>query len=107
MTSVDIGNAVTIIVVVLFYALLFRRFAANYISRKIKKQATLVDKYATRYIPVKKYPPFGARMQYVLTFICDQRTLKFEVSPWVYDTVKKNDKGVLIYQGTRFISFKD
>ncbi len=105
MPTINIENVIIVMIVAVGYTLLFRRFAANYMGKKTKQQAVLLDKYATRFTPVRRLPPYGARTQYVLAFLCDKRTLKFEVSPWVFNTVKKNDKGVLTYQGTRFISF--
>lgn len=92
---------------ILVYLGVLRHFILNYFGKKTKCRVMLVDQFITQYKPIKKYPPYKTKIQYIVNFNCGKNTLKFEVSLWVYNTIKKNDKGILTYQGTRFISFEN
>ncbi len=54
MPTINIENVIIVMIVAVGYTLLFRRFAANYMGKKTKQQAVLLDKYATRYTPGQK-----------------------------------------------------
>ncbi len=92
---------------ILAYAGVLIRLSLNYFGKKISRRAVVIDKYMTQYKLVDTRAPSHTKTQYILTFACGKRTLKFKVSLWVYDTVEKNAKGILTYRGTRFIGFED
>ncbi|GEM_PF-2076936 len=106
LTSTIIHTAIWIFFILVYVSVLVR-LGLNYFGKKVGRQATVIDKYMTQYKPVGSRLTPQTKVQYILTFTCGQRTLKFKVSPWVYDTVEKNDKGILTYRGTHFISFEN
>ena len=107
----DVGHMVVNAGIVLFFIVIcvgsFRRFFSNAFGRTVSRRAVLIDKYATQYQVVGRHAPVQTKTRYVLTFICGPKTVKLEVSLWVYSTVEKGDKGMLTYRGTRFVNFED
>lgn len=67
-------------------------------------QATLVNKQT--YVEeqyVANMPSY--RRKYVLTFLCEGKTLYFDVSSETYESVELKQQGILEYSGARFLNF--
>lgn len=90
---------------IIVFGLLYK-FARNFLCRERKATAILIDKYNTKYQSVGFNPPFNTKTDYILVFQVEEKVLKFKVTNWVYTSFHENQKGLLIYKGTRFINFK-
>jgi Protein of unknown function (DUF2500). len=89
----------------LFLAGLARTIRKNYFGKAVTVKARVADKLTDTYHPASRFSP-GTVTDYFLVFDAGGKILRFKVSFWVYDTVKKGEKGLLRYQGDRFIRFK-
>lgn len=81
------------------------RFFRDFCTKEQSVQATVADFYETHDTSVGTRT--GARFitQYTAVFLTKDRTLRFSVSPWVYGSLFRKQKGILHYRGSRFIRF--
>ncbi len=82
------------------------RFFRDFCSREISVEATVADFYETHDTSVGTRT--GARFitRYTAVFLTKDRPLRFSVSPWVYGSLFRQQKGILYYRGSRFIRFE-
>lgn len=100
----DIINLIAIIIFLLCWILIIRKFIVNRCATVKTVKAKIVNKYKPDI--VSKYPGTLKRERYVIIFATKDKKLSFDVSEFSYDNYKINEKGTLKYKGNKIISFK-
>ncbi len=82
------------------------RFSRDFCSREKSEEATVADFYETHDTSVGTRTVARFITRYTAVFLTKDRTLRFSVSPWVYGSLFRQQKGILYYRGSRFIRFE-
>ena len=84
----------------------FKRSKENDAKPKISVEAQILN-IDRRRSKLLRSRVVNVTPKYIITFLLsDNEKKEFEVSVWNYEWIKVNDKGMLTYQDTRFISFR-
>lgn len=75
-------------------------------KEKISVEATLSQKYESKYFPIPGRIPWPTEM-FEIEFSTATGTLNFEVDFITYGNLAEGDQGTLVYQGNDIISFAD
>ncbi len=98
------GIVLIVLTVCAWGRLIARRFKSG-VSRPKRVKVTVVNKqtYVTETF-VAKIPSYTRR--YVITFLCENKKMYFDVSPETYNRLKLKQTGTLVYSGARFYDFQ-
>ena len=103
------GNAVNFIFFIIGLVIgigIFARIITYYFLKEKSIKATVLDKQSyDKRIYRKNQAPFTQK-EYVITFLCGNKTKYFNVSELSFENYKVNQKGILKYKGNRIIDFK-
>lgn len=101
-----ISQALIFLLVAVIALGLIRKFFSDYLGKVKTAEAKVLDKYAANHQMVSNVAPAHIKTNYVVVFDVQGKTMRFLTSVWVYESVSKNEKGILSYKGNRFIDFK-
>ncbi len=100
----NVINAIAIILCLLCWIFIIRKFIISRYSPVKTVSAKVVDKYKPD--TVSKYPGTFKQARYVVVFEAKNKKLSFDVSEFSYNNYKIKEKGTLKYKGTKIISFQ-
>jgi hypothetical protein len=78
----------------------------NYTGKVENVKAKPVDKYFNTYYRYSRLQGATPKTDYIIVFDVGGKTKRFQVSPFVYDSIQKGENGALKYKGSRFIEFE-
>lgn len=82
------------------------RLIYNCFTKEKQEKAVVVNKQSyDRQVYRKSQTPY-VKKEYVITFQCGNKKRHFNVSELSYGNYTINQKGILIYKGSRLIEFK-
>lgn len=99
----DIFNSILILLVVVFWIFIIRKFILNRYAPVKTVKAKVADKYK-KDVASKYYGTFRQE-RYIVVFDTKDKKLSFYVSEFSYNNYKVNQKGTLKYKGMKIISF--
>lgn len=82
-----------------------RKLIKNVFGKMQTAGAKVLDKYTTSHEAVSNVGPARTMTDCVVVFDVGGRTMRFLTSMWIYDSIRKGEKGVLKYKGDRLVSF--
>lgn len=85
---------------------LLARFLRDYVRPPVRVEAEVADLYQTRHTQAYHSQPARNKTEFVAVFDCGKTVKKFFVSAFVYDTLRKGQRGNLRYRGSRFLEFQ-
>ncbi len=97
-------NLIFIILFLLIWVAIIKRFIWNRIAPVKTVKAELVDKYKTNRF--SRYPKTFSPERYIIVFKINDKKLLFNVSEFSYNNYMVKKKGTLKYKGSNIISFK-
>ncbi len=90
---------------VIFVGILLRT-TRNRLAKEKTVSATVINKQCyDRRVYRKAEAPY-TKKEYVVTFLCGERKLHFNVSEYSYKHYKVNQEGILRYKGSNLLDFK-
>lgn len=99
----DAVNFISIIIFVICWFLIIKKFLLNNRKSVIAVKARVVDKYKS-HIP-SRYPGIAGEDRYVVVFETNNKRLSFNVSEFSCNNYRLGEKGTLRYKGSQIISF--
>ncbi len=103
--SGNIINCVFILVAFVIFAGILIRILKNLFSKETELSATVFKKEChTKNVYGKSFAPYVKEV-YLVTFLCENKKLTFEVSEFSYNGYNQGQKGILKFKGSRLIDF--
>ncbi len=101
----NIINCVFILVTFIIFAGIFIRILKSSFSKVTEISATVLKKECHKKNVYKKSASPCVKEIYLVTFLCGNKKLTFEVSEFSYNGYKSGQKGILKIKGSRLIDF--
>ena len=96
-------NIFSVILLLLCWGLIIKRFFWNRFAPMKKVMAEVTDKYKIE--EVSRYPGVSKEETWMVVFQTKGKKLSFRVSSFSYQHYRIKEKGMLTYQGNQIISF--
>lgn len=85
---------------------LLARVLRDTVRKPVRVKAEVADLYQTQHTQSYHSQPARNKTEFVAVFDCGKAVKKFFVSAFVYDTLRKGQRGTLLYRGSRFLKFQ-
>lgn len=93
-----------ILALIIFIGIFIRVFKHSF-SKTVESPAVVINKQRYEKEVYYKMAVPKIKRECIVTFLCGNKRLSFEVSEYSYDGLELNQEGMLTYKGSRFLDF--
>lgn len=105
LVSKVLNSLFCILILVIFIGIFVRLFREKR-AKTVKVSAVVVNKQQYEKEVYRKEAKPYIKRECIVTFLCGDKRLSFEVSEYSYDGLALDQSGILTYKGSRFLDFQ-